>query len=91
MTDLLLNLALGVGAIILANLGLIRFARLSAKQAAATVALVTLGLYVPMASCAGRAAMRSPCIWRSTCWRRWLAGCCSASAPAGEDCTGGQR
>ncbi|MFZ1641637.1 MAG: FixH family protein [Candidatus Contendobacter sp.] len=47
MTDLLLNLALGVGAIILANLGLIRFARLSAKQAAATVALVTLGLYVP--------------------------------------------
>ena len=47
MTDLLLGLALGAGAIILANLGLIRFARLSAKQAAATVALVTLGLYVP--------------------------------------------
>ena len=49
MSNLLLGLALGVGAIILANLGLIRFARLSAKQAAATVALVTLGLYVPYA------------------------------------------
>ena len=49
MNDLLLGLALGVGAILLANLGLIRFARLSAKQAAATVALVTLGLYVPYA------------------------------------------
>ena len=47
MTDLLLGLALGVGAIILANLALIRFARLSARQAATTVALVTLGLYVP--------------------------------------------
>ncbi len=47
MTDLLLGLALGVGAIFLANLGLIRFARTSAKQAAATVALVTVGLYVP--------------------------------------------
>ena len=47
MTDLLLGLALGVGAILLTNLGLIRFARLSARQAAATVALVTLGLYVP--------------------------------------------
>ncbi|MDG4549251.1 MAG: FixH family protein [Candidatus Contendobacter sp.] len=47
MTELLLGLALGVGAIFLANLGLIRFARMSAKQAAATVALVTLGLYVP--------------------------------------------
>ncbi len=47
MTDLLLGLALGIGAIILANLGLIRFARTGAKQAAATVALVTIGLYVP--------------------------------------------
>jgi nitrogen fixation protein FixH len=47
MTDVLLGLALGVGAIILANLGLTRFAHTSAKQAAATVALVTLGLYVP--------------------------------------------
>lgn len=47
MTELLLGLALGVGAILLTNLGLIRFARTSAKQAAATVALVTLGLYVP--------------------------------------------
>ncbi|MFO1422838.1 MAG: FixH family protein [Candidatus Competibacteraceae bacterium] len=47
MTELLLGLGLGVGAIFLANLGLIRFARTSAKQAAATVALVTLGLYVP--------------------------------------------
>jgi nitrogen fixation protein FixH len=47
MSDLLLGLALGVGASILANLGLIRFARTSAKQAAATVALVTIGLYVP--------------------------------------------
>lgn len=47
MTDVLLGLALGVGAILLANLGLIRFAHTSAKQAAATVALVTLGLYVP--------------------------------------------
>ena len=49
MTDLLLSLALGVGAILLANLGLIRFARLSARQAAATIALITLGLYVPYA------------------------------------------
>ena len=49
MTDLLLGLALGVGAILLAHLGLIRFARLSARQAAAAVALVTLGLYVPYA------------------------------------------
>lgn len=49
MNDLLLGLALGVGAILFANLGLIRFARLSAKQAAATVALITLGLYVPYA------------------------------------------
>ena len=47
MTDLLLSLALGVGAIFLANLGLVRFARTSAKQAAATVALITLGFYVP--------------------------------------------
>jgi nitrogen fixation protein FixH len=47
MTELLLGLVFGVGAIILANLGLIRFARTSAKQAAATVALTTLGLYVP--------------------------------------------
>ena len=49
MTDLLLGLALGVGAILLANLGLIRFARLSARQAAATVALIAFGLYVPYA------------------------------------------
>ncbi|KAB2929116.1 MAG: nitrogen fixation protein FixH [Candidatus Contendobacter sp.] len=49
MNGLLLGLALGVGAILLANLGLIRFARTSAKQAAATVALITLGLYVPYA------------------------------------------
>lgn len=49
MTDLLLGLALGVGAILLANLGLIRFVRRSARQAAATVALITLGLYVPYA------------------------------------------
>ncbi len=47
MTDLLLSLALGVGAIFLANLALVRFARTSAKQAAATVALITLGFYVP--------------------------------------------
>ena len=47
MTKLLFDLVLGVGVIILANLGLIRFARTSAKQAAATVALVTIGLYVP--------------------------------------------
>lgn len=47
MTDLLLGLALGVGVIVFVNLGLIRFAHVSAKQAAATVALITLGLYVP--------------------------------------------
>jgi nitrogen fixation protein FixH len=47
MTDLLLGLALGAGAILLANLGLVRLARMSAKQAAAAVALVTIGLYVP--------------------------------------------
>ncbi len=47
MPDLLQGLAIGLGLIVVANALLIRFARLSAKQAAATVALVTLGLYVP--------------------------------------------
>lgn len=47
MNDLLLGLALGTGLIVLANLILVRFARTNAKQAAAVVALVTLGLYVP--------------------------------------------
>jgi nitrogen fixation protein FixH len=47
MSDLLLGLALGAGLIVLANLVLVRFARASAKQAAAAVALTTLGLYVP--------------------------------------------
>lgn len=49
MSDLLLGLALGTGLIVLANLILVRFARTSAKQAAAGVALTTLGLYVPYA------------------------------------------
>ena len=47
MNDLLLDLALGVGLILLAHFGLVRFARLSAKQATAGVALAIIGLYVP--------------------------------------------
>ena len=47
MSHLLLSLAVGVGLIVLANLGLVRFARWNAKQAAAVVALTTVGLYVP--------------------------------------------
>ena len=47
MNDLLLGLGLGAGLIVLANLLLIRFARVGAKQAAAAVALATVGLYVP--------------------------------------------
>ena len=47
MTDLLFGLALGAGLIVLANLILVRFARISAKQAAAVVALITVGLYLP--------------------------------------------
>ncbi len=49
MSGLVLDLALGVAVIVFANLGLIRLARRSAWQAAATVALITLGLYVPYA------------------------------------------
>ncbi|HPF58434.1 MAG TPA: FixH family protein [Candidatus Competibacteraceae bacterium] len=49
MSDLLLGLALGTGLIILANLFLVRFTRMSAQQAAAIVILTTLGLYVPYA------------------------------------------
>lgn len=49
MTELLFGLAAGAGVILLANLGLIHFARTSAKQAAAVVALATVGLYVPYA------------------------------------------
>ncbi len=47
MDSLLLSLGLGLGVIVLANLGLVRFTRTSARQAAATVALITIGLYVP--------------------------------------------
>lgn len=47
MTDLLRGLVVGAGLILLANLALVRFARTSAKQAAAVVALMTVGLYVP--------------------------------------------
>lgn len=47
MTDLLLGLALGVGLILLITLGLIRFGRMNAKQAAAGVALAVVGLYTP--------------------------------------------
>lgn len=47
MTDLLLGLALGIGLIVVINIGLIRFAGVGAKQAAAGVALATVGLYVP--------------------------------------------
>lgn len=47
MTELLLGLAVGAGLILLANLALVRFARTGAKQAAAVVALVAVGLYVP--------------------------------------------
>ncbi|MDS4041629.1 MAG: FixH family protein [Candidatus Competibacter sp.] len=47
MTDLLLGLVVGAGLVVLANLILVRFARASARQAAAVVALTTLGVYVP--------------------------------------------
>ncbi|MGB5064813.1 MAG: FixH family protein [Candidatus Competibacter sp.] len=47
MSNLLLSLAVGAGLIVCANLGLVRFARWKVKQAAAVVALVTVGLYVP--------------------------------------------
>ncbi len=49
MTDLLLGLGIGVALIVLVNLGLIRFAGVSAKWAAAVTALTTVGLYVPYA------------------------------------------
>jgi len=47
MDSLLLSLGLGLGAIVLANLGLVRFMGTSARLAAATVALITIGLYGP--------------------------------------------
>lgn len=47
MTDLLLGLSIGVALIVLANLGLIRFAGVSAKWAATVTALTAVGLYVP--------------------------------------------
>jgi nitrogen fixation protein FixH len=47
MTELLLGLAFGAGLVLLANLALVRFAGTSVKQAAAVVALATIGLYVP--------------------------------------------
>lgn len=47
MTGLLLGLGIGVALIVLVNLGLIRFAGVSAKWAAAVTALMTVGLYVP--------------------------------------------
>lgn len=46
---MLTGLALGVVGIVLVNLALIRLAGRNARQAAATTALVTLGLYVPYA------------------------------------------
>lgn len=49
MTDLLLGLGIGAALIVLANLGLIRFAKVSAKWAATVTALTTVGLYVPYA------------------------------------------
>ncbi|HAS51216.1 MAG TPA: hypothetical protein DCS21_05540 [Gammaproteobacteria bacterium] len=49
MTDLLLGLGIGAALIVLANLGLIRFARVSAQWAATVTALTTVGLYVPYA------------------------------------------
>jgi nitrogen fixation protein FixH len=47
MTDLLLGLGIGAAVIVLANLGLIRFAQVSAKWAATVTALTAVGLYVP--------------------------------------------
>ncbi len=49
MTDLLLSLGIGVTLIVLVNLSLIRFAKVSAKWAAAVTALTAVGLYVPYA------------------------------------------
>jgi nitrogen fixation protein FixH len=47
MNELVLTLVVGVSIIVLLNLGLIHFGRMSAQQAAGAVALATLGLYVP--------------------------------------------
>lgn len=47
MIDMLLGLGIGAALIVLVNLGLIRFARASARQAATVTALATVGLYVP--------------------------------------------
>lgn len=47
MTDLLLSLGIGTALIVLVNLSLIRFARVSAKWAATVTALTTVGLYIP--------------------------------------------
>ena len=49
MSHLLLSLALGAGLIVLANLLLTRFTRMSAGQTATVTALTTVGLYVPYA------------------------------------------
>lgn len=49
MTDLLLGLGIGAALIVLANLALIRFTKVSAKWAAAVTGLTTVGLYVPYA------------------------------------------
>ena len=49
MTDLLLGLGIGAALIVLANLALIRFTKVSAKWAAAVTALTAVGLYVPYA------------------------------------------
>ncbi|PIE82852.1 MAG: hypothetical protein CSA09_04695 [Candidatus Contendobacter odensis] len=49
MNGLLFSLALGTALIVLANVVLVRFIHVSAKQAAAVMVLVILGLYVPYA------------------------------------------
>lgn len=49
MSNLLLGLGLGAALIMLVNIGLMRFAKVSAQWAAAVTALVTIGLYVPYA------------------------------------------
>lgn len=49
MSALLSGLGLGAALLVLLNLGLVRFAKVSAQWAAAVSALATIGLYVPYA------------------------------------------
>lgn len=91
MTELLLGLASGAGLVLLANLALIRFARTGARQAAATVALVTVGLYVPYAIVrwpGGDVFAIHLCIYLLV---SFACGILLGNRSAGKGCTGGRR